>query len=176
MDTQRQSPEFYDDVKAKYVGWLAMAPAERTAMRLPRSKAKFAELHGVSERTLRLWDPQVKDEVEELKVRKVVQSGGHLAHQVDDIENMSNAELFADIIRRQLVSAARGDSDAMNFLRSNQAILKPLMDALNEDFQSDFEAASDDELVGRFLDGFETEAVLALRSRGWSVEKMEVEV
>ena len=107
-----------------------------------------------------------------MRLKKVVQSGGQVvARDGDDFESLSNAELFADLVRKNLLRAARGDDNAMNWLRANQQVLKPLVDALNDDFASDFESESDDELVDRFLGSFEVEVVQVLRLRGWLVER-----
>ena len=43
------------DVKAEYANWLATPKRLRLGLGLPTSKAKFAELKGVSSRTLRRW-------------------------------------------------------------------------------------------------------------------------
>jgi hypothetical protein len=171
MEQQRQSTDHYTQTRAKFVAWLAMTPAERSMNDMPKSKAAFARHFDVGERTLDKWQVAAKDEVEALKVKKAAQSGSAYVPSLGDLEQMSNAELLADIIRKQLIAAAKGDDSAMNFLRANQSILKPLIDALNEEFVSDFETASDSELVERFVDSFEVECVLALRSRNWVVEK-----
>ena len=168
----RQTAEYYDDVKSQYIAWSAMAASERKQLKLPGSKAEFARTFEIGERTVRKWDSEIVDQVEALKVRKVVQSGGRLVETAISNDQMSNAELLSDIIRKQLVAAAKGDDGAMNFLRANQQILKPLIDALNEDFASDFESASDDELVEKFIETFEASCVLALRERGWQVNKV----
>lgn len=168
---QRQTPEYYEDVKQQYVAWSAMSASERKQLKLPTSKAEFARVFEIGERTVRNWDSEITEEVEALKVKKVVQSGGRLVETAVSFDEMSNAELLADIIRKQLIAAAKGDDGAMNFLRANQQILKPLIDALNEDFASDFENVTDDDLVTKFLDTFEADCVLVLRERGWKVEK-----
>jgi hypothetical protein len=169
--TQRQTAEYYEDVKRQYVAWSAMTASERKQLKLPGSKAEFARTFEVGDRTVRKWDSEIADEVEALKVKKVVQSGGRLVETAVTYDQMTNAELLSDIIRKQLVAAAKGDDSAMNFLRANQQILKPLIDALNEEFVSDFESVTDDELVAKFLDSFEADCVLVLRDRGWTVEK-----
>lgn len=171
---QRQTPEYYEDVKRQYVAWSAMTASERKMLKLPGSKAEFARVFDIGDRTVRNWDAEIADEVEALKVKKVVQSGGKLIEGPVTYDEMTNAELLADIIRKQLIAAAKGDDSAMNFLRANQQILKPLIDALNEEFVSDFENVTDDELVGKFLDSFEADCVLGLRGRGWVVEKEAV--
>ena len=172
MEKQRQPDAFYDDVKDRFVAWSAMTPAERKMFKEPSSRRAFAERQGVSERAVASWAEEFKEQVEELRLKKVVQSGGQVvARDGDDFESLSNAELFADLVRKNLLRAARGDDNAMNWLRANQQVLKPLVDALNDDFASDFESESDDELVDRFLGSFEVEVVQVLRLRGWLVER-----
>jgi hypothetical protein len=171
MDKQRQDDEFYDKAKERFVAWSAMSPAERKMMSLPGSRAAWAKQSGVSERAVASWATEFASQIEELKVQKVVQSGGQVQNVVEDYESLSNAEIFADLVRKQLLRAARGDDNAMNWLRANQQVLKPLVDALNDDFASDFEQESDEVLIERFLGTFEAEVVMVLRSRGWSVDR-----
>lgn len=172
-DRVRQDDDFYDRAKERFIAWSAMSPAERRMLNLPPSRTKWAEQNGVSLRAAASWADSMSEEIEKLRVQKVVQSGGQVvAHNLDDLESMSNAEIFADLVRRQLLRAARNDDAAMNWLRANQQVLKPLVDALNDDFASDFEGASDGELVAQFLDAFEADVVLALRARSWSVERV----
>jgi hypothetical protein len=173
MEKQRQGDEFYDKARERFVAWAAMSPSERKLMSQPGSKAAWAKQNGVSERVLLNWQQELSSEIEQLKVQKVVQSGGQVSAQVEDYESLSNAEIFADLVRKQLLRAARGDDNAMNWLRANQQVLKPLVDALNDDFASDFETESDEQLVERFIGTFETECVLSLRTRGWSVDKVQ---
>ena len=170
-DKARQEDDFYVQAKERFVAWSAATPAERRMLQMPGSREAWAKQNGVSSRAAAKWSADFADEIERLRAQKVVQSGGQLvAHNIDDLESMSNAEIFADLVRKQLLRAARNDDNAMNWLRANQQVLKPLVDALNDDFASDFEQASDEELVEQFLASFETDVVLLLRRRGWQVE------
>lgn len=175
-EVARQDNDFYEKAKDRFVVWAAMSPSERKMMSQPGSRAAWAKQSGVSERSVATWATELGSKIEELKVQKVVQSGGQVHNTVEDYESLSNAEIFADLVRKQLLRAARGDDNAMNWLRANQQVLKPLIDALNDDFASDFEQESDDQLIERFLGMFEVEVVLVLRSRGWTVVREDAEV
>ncbi len=118
MEQNRQSTEHYAQTRAKFITWLAMTPAERSMNDMPKSKAAFARMYDVGERTLDKWQAAAKDEVDALKVKKAAQSGTSYVPTMADLEQMSNAELLADIIRKQLIAAAKGDDSAMNFLRA----------------------------------------------------------
>ena len=172
--SSRQSAEFYEQMRPRLIAWLAMTKDERDMLGEPGNQRAWARLHGVSDRWVNGVARDSVEEVEELRVRKVVQSGGELSKRSSkELESLSNAELLADILRRNLMGAAAGDKSGLDFLRSNPALLKPIIDAIHSDFVSDFDDLSDGELVDKFLGSFETECVLGLRERGWTVERTD---
>jgi hypothetical protein len=172
-DSTRRDKGYYDRLRPKLIAWLAMSTEERKYAGEATNQRAWAKQHGVSERWVNKILHSHGDEVDKLRVSKVVQSGGHLTRTDTDLDALSNAELLADIVRSNLLGAAKGDKSSLDFLRSNPSLLKPLIDAINSEFVSDFEDDTDDELVERFVNGFETELVLELRGRGWTVEKAD---
>jgi hypothetical protein len=170
----RQSQEYYDRERPKLIAWLAMTKDERAMLGEPNNQRAWANLHGVSERWVNKIAREAVDEVEDLRIRKVVQSGGELGKRdARELEGLSNAELLADILRRNLMAAAAGDKSGLDFLRSNPSLLKPIIDAIHSDFVSDFDDLEDSELVAKFLGSFEAECVLGLRELGWTVERAD---
>jgi hypothetical protein len=173
-DIARQDKGFYDRLRPMLVAWLAMTPDERKMMGHPTNQRAWAKQHAVSERWVNKVANEDADEIERLRVSKVVQAGGQFRRDdSDDFSQMSNAELLADIVRSNLLGAAQGEKSALDFLRSNPGLLKPLIDAINSEFVSDFDDDTDEELVARFVSSFETETVLELRRRGWTVEQAD---
>jgi hypothetical protein len=85
-------------------------------------------------------------------------------------KEMSNVELFGEVVRNQLMMAAQGDKVALDFIKSAN-VSKPFVDQLTAEFEAEFPDLDDEELVGRFLDVFTDVCVDVLRTRGWSVVK-----
>lgn len=80
----------------------------------------------------------------------------------------SNAEIFGEVVRAQLVAAAAGDKVALDFIKTAN-ISKPFVDALSAEFQTEFPDASDEELAATFVDAFPELCANALRARGWTL-------
>lgn len=173
----------------KLVEWAIRTDEQRTRAGLPTSKAAWGRLNGVTANTITQWSKDLADEIETKRAafQAKVSGAGPVGLDVsefpdeaperptaapDPIAGMSNAELMAFILRKNLEGAARGEKAAEDWIRSNQAALKPLLDQINAESETDFADETDAELVALFVADFEDLCVAALRGRGWAVEPL----
>jgi hypothetical protein len=154
--------------------WSVMTPTERRMASLPTSRQQWAKHYGVSERAVSNWvsEPDFQVLAERAKSERLASVRGDEDGPggLPDTSDMSNAEIFGEVVRVQLKMAAAGDKVALDFIKSAN-ISKPFIDQLTADFSSEFPDLDDGELVGRFLDAFEELAVDGLRTRGWKVQR-----
>lgn len=175
----RVSPERKRELLKVLALWTVMTPTERKMVSLPTSRQQWCRHYAVSERAVTNWvsEPDFQVLVErarqerEASVRQEnVGKEGPVGGPVADTSDMSNAEIFGEVVRVQLRLAANGDKTALDFIKSAN-ISKPFIDQLTADFSSEFPDLDDAELVDRFLSTFEELAVDGLRSRGWTVQR-----
>lgn len=177
-----------EQLRKQLLLWDVMSREEKAAVGEPDTLSGWARAHGISPRTLNYW--RAEEEYLSEKERLLAQRAARAAAGLDqgivrvrgvsqvtpdgpvptvlpDVDpNTTNTDLFADIVRKQLILAQSGDKGALDFIKS-PAVSKPLLDALNSETEaSDFPDASDEELVDMILDSFPELVVERARARG----------
>jgi hypothetical protein len=152
-----------------------MSETEKKMAGEPTTVIAWCERYGASDRWVskqRAKDA-FKKELAELQAKKLDQNPFKPVPGFSEDaaqKELSNVELFGEVVRNQLVLAAQGDKVALDFIKSAN-VSKPFVDQLTAEFQTEFPDLDDEDLVGRFLDVFTDVCVDALRSRGWRVER-----
>jgi len=168
-----RSPEQWEALKERTALWCAMTEQERLAAGEPSTLVAFAERYSIGRRTVQKWNlrPDFKARVAELEAGRSTKSGVSTAlHAPKRLtgEDQSNAEIFGEVVRAQLIAAAAGDKTALDFIKTAN-ISKPFVDALTAEFQTEFPDQSDEELAGMFVDAFPELCASQLQLRGWVV-------
>jgi hypothetical protein len=168
-----RSPEQWEALKEKAALWCAMTDQERAAAGEPRTLVAFADYYSIGRRTIQKWNlrPDFKARVAEIEAARTakvnVAQGTKVPARLSG-DDQSNAEIFGEVVRAQLIAAAAGDKVALDFIKTAN-ISKPFVDALTAEFQTEFPDQSDEELAGMFVDAFPELCVSQLELRGWVV-------
>jgi hypothetical protein len=176
MTETTDTTDKYDALRKRLVVWTAMSETEKKMAGEPTTVVAWCERYGASDRWVskqRAKDA-FKKELAELQAKKLDQNPfkpipGFSEEAAQ--KELSNVELFGEVVRNQLVLAAQGDKVALDFIKSAN-VSKPFVDQLNAEFQTEYPDLTDEELVDRFLDVFADLCADALRTRGWSVERV----
>lgn len=151
--------------------WYSMTEQERLMSGEPTTVVEWAKRYEVSRRWVQNQAnrPEFQSRLQEIEVSRAAKASvsAPVLPQRASLEQ-SNAEIFGEVVRTQLVAAAAGDKVALDFIKTAN-ISKPFVDALSAEFQTEFPDASDEELAATFVDAFPELCAEALRARGWTV-------
>lgn len=155
--------------------WSLMTKQERRVAGEPVTLQEFANHYSCSIRWIEKTraKPEYKQKLEDLRSKQTVRA---LLTVPDAVPlgpkrldaDLSNAQIFGEVVRSQLVAAAAGDKTALDFIKTAN-ISKPFIDQLSAEFQTEFPDASDEELAEMFVDAFPELCAGALELRGWKV-------
>lgn len=168
----KQSNQYYQEVKRKYIEWKASTSEQREIRGDPLTQAEFAKKYDVAPRTVEDWGTKFRREVDDMRARNAVRSGGVLesGSVLDgDLNQLSRQDKFGVLIDRQIDAALAGDAEAMGWLRSNQQLMRPLIDALTQETVGELEGLSDRELVAALVEAFDVLVVERLVECGFKV-------
>lgn len=174
-ETQDQTDK-YESLRKRLIVWTAMSDGEKRMSGEPTTVVAWCERYGASDRWVskQRAKQEFKDELAKLQARKLDLNPFKPVAGFSEDEakkELSNVELFAEVVRTQLMMAAQGDKVALDFIKSAN-VSKPFVDQLTAEFETEFPDLDDETLVGRFLDVFTDVCVDVLKSRGWSVERV----
>jgi hypothetical protein len=167
--------EKYEALRKRLLLWTAMTDTERGLAGEPRTVIEWCQRYGASDRWVskqRAKD-EFKSELARLQQKKFDQNPNKPVpglSRSDEQKELSNVELFGEVVRNQLMLAAQGDKTALDFIKSAN-VSKPFVDQLMAEFQTEFPDMNDTELAARFIESFEELCVEALRERGWNVAR-----
>lgn len=176
MTTKTQDqPDKYESLRKRLIVWTAMSDGEKRMSGEPTTVVAWCERYGTSDRWVskQRAKQEFRDELAKLQARKLdlnpFKPVAGLSESAAQKE-LSNVELFAEVVRNQLMMASQGDKVALDFIKSAN-VSKPFVDQLTAEFEAEFPDLDDATLVGRFLDVFTDVCVDVLRERGWNVDK-----
>jgi hypothetical protein len=168
--------EKWNLLRQRLLAWTAMTDQERELAGEPTTVLAWSAKYGVSDR----WVSKARaredfrvglDSLQEARFNQSSAKPVLSPLSADGAaREVSNAELFGEVVRNQLQAAAVGDKTALDFIKSAN-VSKPFVDALTAEFQTEFPDESDGELAEMFVDVFEDLCVAALQARGWSVSR-----
>lgn len=158
-----------------FVAWLIMEKRQRMDAGLPLTQADFAEMHGVSPRTLRRWKGEdefaaaleERRSQEKARQKSMVLASEQLS-EVAEHASGSGDGMFAMATQmlQQLIES--GDTQALRL--AFQTVLEPHVEAEKQRHQSDFRDLSDEELWDEVLVVVPDEWLAeACRQRGFEV-------
>lgn len=165
--------EKYEVLRKRLLLWSAMTETEKGLAGEPTTVIAWCQKYGASDRWVskqRAKD-DFKAELAKLQQKKFDQNPNKPIPGLsrdDEQRELSNVELFGEVVRNQLMLAAQGDKTALDFIKSAN-VSKPFVDQLMAEFQTEFPDMNDAELAERFVDSFEELCVESLRVRGWDV-------
>ena len=170
-----QNVDKYSALRKRLLAWTAMTDTEKGLAGEPKTVVEWCERYGTSDRWVskQRAKQEFKDELAKLQAKRLDQNPFKPVagmSREDEQRELSNVELFGEVVRNQLVLAAQGDKVALDFIKSAN-VSKPFVDQLTAEFETEFPDLSDEQLVDQFLDTFEQLAVEQLRVRGWEVSK-----
>ena len=170
IDTER-----FDALRKRLLAWSAMSDTERKLADEPTTVIAWCQRYGASDRWVskqRAKD-DFKRDLADLQRKKLDQNPlkpvAGLSLESEQKE-LSNVELFGEVVRNQLMLASQGDKTALDFIKSSN-VSKAFIDQLTAEFQTEFPDVADGELAARFVEAFEGLCVEALQVRGWSVSR-----
>lgn len=168
-------PAKYEALRNRLVVWTAMTDTERALAAEPRTVIEWCERYGASDRWVSKQRAKeaFKEEVAKLQQKKLDQNPRKPVPGLsrdDEEKELSNVELFGEVVRNQLKLASQGDKVALDFIKSAN-VSKPFVDQLTAEFETEFPDLSDVELAAKFVESFEELCVDALRSAGWECSR-----
>jgi hypothetical protein len=169
----KQDLERYERLRQRLLLWSAMTDTERGLAGEPTTVIAWCQKYGASDRWVskqRAKD-SFRDELAKLQQKKFDQNPNRPVpglSRSDEQRELSNVELFGEVVRNQLILASQGDKTALDFIKSAN-VSKPFVDQLMAEFQTEFPELNDAELAERFVESFEEMCVESLRARGWDV-------
>jgi len=167
-----KTPDQWTALVERLAFWYAMTEQERRNSGEPLTVVAWSDRYEVSRRWVQNTHrrPDFQDRLREIDVQRAAKAtvGSPSLPERVSLEQ-SNAEIFGEVVRSQLVAAAAGDKVALDFIKTAN-ISKPFVDALSAEFQTEFPDESDEELAEMFVDAFPDLCVGALVARGWTVE------
>lgn len=174
MTAATRTPQEWKALRQKLAVWYGLSKHERLMANEPLTVSAWADRYGVS----RKWTNDAKKHPDFLDAQGVVQTQrltnrldpGVLPAGISVSDDATNAELFGEVVRAQLVAATQGDPKALDFIKTAN-ISKPFIDALTAEFEESFPDKSDQELVEMFLDSFPDLVIECLRARGYEVTR-----
>lgn len=165
--------EKFAALRKRLLAWTAMSDTEKKMAGEPITVIAWCEKYGASDRWVskqRAKD-DFKRDLEDLNRKKLDQNPLKPVPGLsveDEQRELSNVELFGEVVRNQLLLAAQGDKVALDFIKSSN-VSKAFIDQLTAEFQTEFPDLDDTQLAYRFIELFESLCVDALRERGWTV-------
>jgi hypothetical protein len=175
MTETTDTTDKYDALRKRLLVWTAMSTTEKKMAGEPTTVVAWCEKYDASDRWVskQRAKNEFKKELAELQAKKLDQNPFKpvpgLSEEAAQKE-LSNVELFGEVVRNQLVLAAQGDKVALDFIKSAN-VSKPFVDQLTAEFETEYPDLTDEDLVGRFLDVFADLCANELKERGWHVER-----
>ena len=167
--------ERFEALRKRLLAWTAMSDTEKKMAGEPTTVIAWCEKYGASDRWVskqRAKD-DFKRDLADLQRKKLDQNPLRPVAGLsveDEQRELSNVELFGEVVRNQLVLAAQGDKVALDFIKSAN-VSKAFIDQLTAEFQTEFPDLDDAGLAERFVDLFESLCVDVMRRRGWVVSR-----
>lgn len=165
----------FDALRRRLLLWTAMSDTEKKLADEPTTVIAWCEKYGASDRWVskQRAKTEFKEELAKLQAKKLDQNPFKPVAGLSQDEaqkELSNVELFGEVVRNQLLLASQGDKVALDFIKSAN-VSKAFIDQLTAEFESEFPDLTDEDLCGRFLDVFTDTVVSVLKLRGWRVER-----